>query len=296
MQPRRRTLVAVVAIVACALISVGCKKFNSRRLINEGNKLYKEGKFEQAAATFEEALKEEDLDVAHYNLGITYVKLFMPGSTSDANKAYADKAAEQLSIWLKNHPKDNDARKMMTSVWVDSGDYEKALAYWQNEHEADPKNRDVMGQMASINLKAGNFDETIKWIVLDAEVAPNTEGKVKTLVGVGNVVWSKLSNKEKVVGAERIHVADTGISACQKVLGLDPNNVECQGLLAAIFNFRSLAHGASWAAGIDRASSQNHAQKHRVLLEEAKKKAAAEQPPAPTAPTTPTTPETSAGG
>jgi cytochrome c-type biogenesis protein CcmH/NrfG len=170
---------------------------------------------------------------------------------------------------------------MMTSVWVDSGDFQKALAYWDKEHQADPKNRDIMGQMASINLKANNFDETVRWIQMDADVAPNTEGKVKTLVGIGNVVWSKLSNKEKVVGLERIHVADTGISACQKVLGLDANNVECQGLLAAIYNFRSLAHGASWAAGIDRASSQNHAAKHRVLLDEAKKKAAAQPAPAP---------------
>jgi hypothetical protein len=61
--------------------------------------------------------------------------------------------------------------------------------------------------------------------------------------------------------------------------------MESQGLLGAIYNFRALAHGASWAAAIDRASSQNHAAKHRVLLDEAKKKQKQEAPapsPAPT--------------
>lgn len=295
MQRRLRTLVAAFAIIACALVAGGCSKFNSRRLINEGNKLYKEGKFEEAAATFEDALKEEDIDIAHYNLGITYLKLFIPGSASEQNKKYAARAAEEFAIWLKTHTKDNDARKMMTSVWVDSGDFEKALAYWQKEHDADPKNRDIMGQLASINLKAQRFDETIKWIRMDADAAPNQEGKIKTLVQVGNVVWAKLAARKPtdnpiitvptVIGAERIHVADVGIGALMEVLAMDANNVESLGLIAAIYNFRATAHGVSWAAAIDRASSQTYGARQRVLLDEAKKKQAQEAPPA--APTTP---------
>src|SRR5258707_13984492 len=102
-QPRRTLVVAAILIAACAMSS-GCRKFNSRRLINEGNKLYKEGKFEEAAQSYEEAIKEEEIDVEHYNLGITYVKLFIPGSTSDQNKQYANRAAEELGKWLVTHP------------------------------------------------------------------------------------------------------------------------------------------------------------------------------------------------
>jgi tetratricopeptide (TPR) repeat protein len=285
----RRTLVAAIAIVVCALVSSGCKKFNSRRLINEGNKLYKEGKFERAAEAYEGALKEENLDIAHYNLGITYVKLFIPGSTSDKNKAYADRAAEELAKWLEKHPKDNDVRNMMTNVWIDSEQFEKALAFWENEHKADPKNRDVISQLAGINLKADRFDETVKWVMMDVELAPNNEGKIKTLIGLGNAVFQALREKEKATGAKRVHIADTGISALQRVLTLDPNNEPTQGLLTALYNFRALAHGASWASAIDRASSQNHDAKHRVQLEELKKKKQQElqQQPAPTQPAPP---------
>ena len=292
----RRTLVAAIAIVVAALVSTGCKKFNSRRLINEGNKLYKAGKFEEAAKTYEDALKEEELDTAHYNLGITYVKLFIPGSESDKNKSYADRATEHLAKWLEKHPKDNDVRNMMTNVWTDSGQFDKALAFWQKEYDADPKNRDIISQLAGINLKADRFDEMVKWVMLDVDLAPNNEGKVKSLIGIGNAVFQALRDKEKKTGQVRIHIADTGISALQRVLQLDPNNEPTQGLLTAIYNFRALAQGASWAASIDRASSQDHDAKHRVQLEELKKKKALEQQQQQQQPAPPAPPAGKAGG
>ena len=301
MRQPRRTLVAAIAIAIGALLTTtGCEKFNARRLINEGNKLYKAGKFEEAAKAYEDALKEEDLDTAHYNLGITYVKLFIPGSTSEKNKWYADRAAEELAKWLEKHPKDNDVRNMMTNVWLDSEQFEKALAFWQKEHDADPKNRDVISQLAGINLKADRFDEMVRWVLMDVELAPNAEGKVKSLIGLGNAVFQALRDREKHIGAKRIHIADTGISALQKVVQLDPDNEPSQGLLTALYNFRALSHGASWAAAIDRASSQNHDAKHRVQLEELKKKKALEeqqqQPSQPPAPSQPAPPAGKAGG
>jgi tetratricopeptide (TPR) repeat protein len=287
MQPPRRTLVAALAIIACVLVTSGCRKFNSRRLINEGNKLYKEGKYEKAAEMFEDALKEEDLDVGHYNLGLTYVKLFIPGSTSEQNKQYADRAAQEFAKWLVKHPKDNEARAIMTGVWVDSGDFEKALAYWQAEHEKDPKNRDIMNQMAKINQSAQRFDEMVRWLRLDASAADTNEGKIKTLVSIGRSAAAKLQNRDKVILTERIHVADVGISALQEVLAMDANNLEALGLLTTVFKMRSVAHGAFWAAEIDRAIAENYDDKWRVLNEARKKKAAEQeaaqgQQPAPT--------------
>ena len=291
MRPVRFGTPLMIALCATLLLSsAGCEEFNARRKINEANTLYKTGKFEAAAAMYESALADKDIDVGHFNLGVTYVKLFIPGNTSKENKETANKAADHLQKWLAKHPKDNDARKIMTKVWVDSGDFERALQYWEAEHKSDPKNRDVMSQLASINHKAGRFEETVKWILMDADNSPNAAGKVKAYQSVGNTVWAKLSNKDKVVGAERIKVADVGISALQAAAALDANNADVQGLLAAIFNFRSLAHGVAWAAAIDKASAQNHNQRARVLREEAKKKQQ-QASPAPTPP-----PPAGAGG
>ena len=75
-----------------------------------------------------------------------------------------------------------------------------------------------------------------------------------------------------------------GHEALQRVLSMDAKNEKAEGLLAALFNFRALAHGASWAASIDRATSQNHDAKHRVLLEELKKQQPQLPPPGQPAP------------
>jgi tetratricopeptide (TPR) repeat protein len=274
-----RLPVATAIVVVASLLAGGCDEFNARRKINEGNKLYKEGKFEAAIAEFESSLREKEIDVAHYNLGLTYAKLFNPGEETPENEKIADKSAEHLEKWLASHPKDNDIRKMMTKVWVDAGRFEKALAYWQKEHEADKTNRDVMAQMANINALAGRHEEAVKWILMDADVAPTEKGKFEAYVRVGNLTWRKLSNREKVRYEERIRVADIGIAALQKAIAIDPKEPNPQGLLAAIYNFRSIGHGSSFALNIDRTTSQNHDQKRRVLAEEKKKS----QPPKPPA-------------
>ena len=270
-------------VIAALLVLSGCDEFNARRKINDANNLFKSGKFEEAIKLYESALGDKDIDVGHFNLGVCYVKLFIPGGTSPQNKEFATKAAQHLSKWLANHPKDNDARNLMTKVWVDSGDFETAIKYWEAEHKTDPKNRDVMNQLARINHKAGRFDETVKWIVMDAEASPNAEGKVKAYLSVGDTVWAKLSNKEKVLGEERIRVADIGIAALQAAQAVDANNADVQARMAAIYNFRSLAHGVAWAAAIDKATAQNHNQRARVLREEAKKKQPQQASPTPPA-------------
>jgi tetratricopeptide (TPR) repeat protein len=274
----RASAFAAVAVMI-TVSTTGCDEFNARRKINEGNKLYKEGKFEAAVTEFESSIKEQEIDVAHYNLGLTYVKMFVAGDTSPENEAIADKATEHLEKWLSTHPKDNDIRKLMTKVWVDAGRFEKALVYWQKEHDADKTNRDVMAQMANINALAGRHEEAVRWILMDADVAPTEKGKFEAYVRVGNLTWRKLSNRDKVQFEERVRVADLGIAALQKAIAIDPKEPIPQGLLAAIYNFRSIAHGASFALNIDRTTSQNHDQKRRVLAEEKKKN----QPPKPPA-------------
>ena len=279
--PPRRTLAAAFLTVACVLLVGGCEEFNSRRKINEGNKAFKDGRFEEAVSLYESALADRDLDVGHYNLGIAYVKLFIPGVQSERNTEYADKAAKHLARWLEKNPKDNDIRRLMTSVWVDSGDFPKAIAYWENEHKQEPTNRDVVAQLATINLKAASnpdwekarpyWDATLGWIEKDIALAPNNEGKLTAYVMLARVGWGTLSNKDRVKGAERIRVADVTISHLQKGLAIDPKHPEITGYIGEMFRFRAFAHGPYWAAAIDRASSQDFSQRQRVLQEEKKK-------------------------
>ena len=136
---RKGRIFALLALLAFIFLGTGCDELNARRLFKEGSKLYKDGKFEEAAVVFEEGLKlSPDLPAVHHNIGLVYYKMFRPGDETPENKAVAGKATQHLAIYLQAKPDDVIIRDMLTRVWIDSGDYQKALDFWQKEHDKDP--------------------------------------------------------------------------------------------------------------------------------------------------------------
>ena len=179
-------------------------------------------------------------------------------------------ATVHFQTWLKANPKDTETEKQMTQVWIDSSNFEQAIKYWEARLQAKPDDAEIMGNLAGINLKAGDWRKSIEWYTKVAEVSKDKGNKVGAYQFIGNVAWSKLNSKS-LGPAETVELADLGIGALQKAAELEPKSSKPVGLQASIFNFRSLAHGASWAAAIDRASAQDLQRASRVLMEEAKK-------------------------
>jgi tetratricopeptide (TPR) repeat protein len=190
----------------------------------------------------------------------------------------------------------DQTRKLMTSLWLESEQYDKALAYWESLLKDRPNDPEIMGPLAGINLKAGDWRKSIEWYNKIAVVTADVNSKIAAYQFIGNVAWSKL-NSRSLIGAEAIELADRGIAALQRASEAQPSNFRVVSLRGAIFNFRSTAHGASWAAAIDRASAQDQAKLARVLAEEAKKTQPNPVAPAPGAstPSSPPGPGSAAG-
>jgi tetratricopeptide (TPR) repeat protein len=195
----------------------------------------------------------------------------------------ASLATGHFQTWLKANPKDSETEKQMTQVWIDSSNFEQAITYWEARLKEKPDDPEIMGNLAGINLKAGEWRKSIEWYTKVAEGAKDQGNKVGAYKFIGNVAWSKLNSKS-LGPTETIELADLGLGALQKAAELEPKTPSFLGLQASIFNFRSLAHGASWAAAIDRASAQDLQRASRVLSEEAKKLQGEEVPKAPAAP------------
>lgn len=207
----------------------------------------------------------------------------------------AELAAEHFQKWLTANDKDDETRKLMTQVWIDSDQFQKALDYWEARLKVHPKSPEIMGNLAGINLKAGNWRKSIEWYLQVADAAPDTANKLAAYQFIGNVAWSKLNSKS-LTAAESLELADRGIAALQRAAALSPKNPKPFGLQASIFNFRALVHGASWAAAIDRASAQDLQRVSRVLAEEAKKAQGAAVPPASPSPPITGSPAEKSGG
>ena len=170
-------------------------------------------------------------------------------------------------------------RQLMTTILVDSGQHEKALAYWENQLKAQPNDFEALGNLAGINLKSGNWRKAIEWYLITADKAPELSNKLSSYSSVGNVAWARL-NSRTLTPDESVELADLGIGALQKASELAPKNLQFLRLQMSLYGFRSLAHGSSFAAAIDRASGQDL----KGLVDVLSGKAPATEPPKPETP------------
>lgn len=162
-----------------------------------------------------------------------------------------------------------DTRNQMTQLWLDSGNYKGALAYWEGMLKAEPTNADFMQMLAGINAKAGEWRVSVDWYNKIAEQAKVPDAKVAAWASIGNIAWSKLNSK-LLSPDDALEMADKGIAALQRAFDID-KNVKWLRQTGAILNFRSITHGASYAGAIDRATAQDLFRTARVMDQEAKK-------------------------
>jgi len=263
----------------------------------------------------ESQIKDKQDELLRYTCASSF-KCFEGSFCSLRSPELADLAARHFQIWIKAQPADDvikrlrtealadletakkstnsseiattqklvddlgtkdQTRKLMTKLWVDSEQHRKALDYWESLLQDRPNDPEIMGNLAGINLSAGDWRKSIEWYNKVADVTSDPSSKVASYQFIGNIAWGRL-NARTLVGAEAVELADRGLGALQKAAEVQPKNFRLFSLQASIFNFRSTAHGASWAAAADRASAQDLSALTRVLADEAKK---AQQGPAP---------------
>jgi tetratricopeptide (TPR) repeat protein len=269
---RRFALFAIAALIVLS----GCEQLTSRREIQQGNKLYLEGRYAKAIEQYDAALKRSpDLTIGHHNAGLAYHKLFQPGTDTPQNKAYAEKAAYHFTKYLEDESGDQKIISLLTTIWLDSDQYDKALKYWGDILAKDPNSRDVLEKLANINRQAGNFDKALEWHMKRVELEKDPGAKVKALTDIAQMQWSRLQ-KPELVDAERVAVVDVGLAVLQKAEQLEPKNGVVHSLFASLYQHRALAHGASWAKAIEVASQRYH----QIRFTEIQKAAGASATPA----------------
>lgn len=286
--PKPSSWLGVFAVILAACVALGgCDEFSSRRKIQEAGKLYEKGNYAGAAKLYDEALAAHpELEVGHYNAGLAYRQLFLmeqahPDSKEEDIKDAANRSADHFLKYLEKNPDDSAIIGLMTKVWLDSGQFEKALAYWEGRRAKEPDSSDVLGILASIYRQSGNWEKAVEYNLHQSEVQPTNDGKAKVVVDIAKIIWHQLADRQKLVGTERVRVADMGLAALQKARAMSDlhleTQVEIETYIMTMYTFRAMAHGASWAREADNASSQYHRTQWSALREELKKQQEKEQ-------------------
>jgi tetratricopeptide (TPR) repeat protein len=291
------TALAVCAALASVLLGAGCEELTSRRQIQEANKLYAEGRYGKAADLYRQALEATpELAIGWHNAGLAYYKLFQPGVETKENRATAELAAQAFMTYLKYEPNDQKVIGLLTTIWLDSSQFDKALAYWSEVLAKNPQSLDVIEKLANINRQAGNHDKAREWHLKRVELEATSGGKVKAYLDIGQMEWSRLQ-KPDLVDADRLAVVDIGVAALQKAEALDPKHALVQSLMGSLYQHRSVSHGAQWAKLIEAASQKYHQARftENKKAEQAAAAQAAQQPGQPGAAGAPPAPSAQPG-
>jgi tetratricopeptide (TPR) repeat protein len=246
-----------ISVVLLCSLAVGCQEVGARHDIQEGNKLYYDGRYDQAIKRYEGALASNpDLAIGWFNLGLAHLALFAPGLKTPDNEQHAKGAMDSLKKYMDLVPTDMQARDYLLSTYIDSGHYEGAIKYFEVRLEKDPNDIEAVAQLAQISQQAGKYDEAIKWHKKRAEMVPTTDLKADSWYSIGVLDWRRLHDHADVAGAERLRVADEGIGWLQKADAARKGHSPTLSYLNLLYREAALAHDASYARVIDTSSAQ----------------------------------------
>lgn len=237
-------------------LAAGCTEVGARRDIQEGNKLYYNGKYEEAIKRYNEALEARpNLAIGWFNLALSHLALYAPGLKSAENEAHATGTIDALNRYLKLVPADEQAIGYLIGMYTDSGRYEGAIAYFEEKLRADPTNIEAVAQLAHISTQAGKYDDAIKWHKRKAEMVASADTKADSWYSIGVLDWRRLYQHPEVVGLDRLRIADEGIAALLEADKIRQNHAPTLSYVNLLYRERAHASGASYARTVDTATA-----------------------------------------
>jgi len=259
----------------------GCGLVGERQKMDRANKLFLAKKYEQAIPIYQAILKRDpDNWMVNYNLALSWLAQYHPASTHPMDAEIKKQALTSLNkLMTLTPPSKEDMAKVENyylSLLTSAGDNDQAIAFLEKKIQKAPSDKDLMSQLATLQAKAGNFEESLKWYEKIAEQDPKTKTNWYT---VAVLCWER-SNKAgmTITPEERTAIIQHGIDSIDKSLALDPEYVEAIAYKNLLF--REKADALS-KAGKDKEAQEAFAESVRLrdqamqLMQKKKAEAAA---------------------
>jgi len=217
---RRFSFLSVLIISLLSLSFVSCGKFQARIEVKKGNDFYAARKYEEAIVKYQSALaKDPSLYKVHLNLGLTYMGLYVPGSTHPKDVQYADEAIAELREYLKAQPDDENANGYLVQMFLNADRKEDAIAYFENHLQKNLTDTAIMQKLAFLYAQSGKFDQALIWYRKRAVVEPNN---AEAYYVIGVICWEKSYKFADTTPEQRATLIQTGMEALEKATQLNP--------------------------------------------------------------------------
>ena len=265
-----------IAVTLLMLPALGCNKVKARIQMKQGNEYYANEEYKQALIEFQKGLESDpEATFAWRSVGLSALAQFKPGDESPANQELGRVATEAFERYLADpeNAEDQKVRDYLLSMYLNGKQFDKALAFVDQEAQKDPtKAGDFMRSKINILNQADRYDEAVK-LGMDFQ-GPDAPEILYTL---GVSAWDKSYNDPKYSLEQREHIVDMGLAATDKALKLKPDYFEAM----AYYN---LLYREKAKMTTDPAARQAFLDKATEWMQKAielRKKAAANEPKSP---------------
>lgn len=217
---KRIHFIPVLIVLFSALTFVSCGQIKAKMEIKKGNEYYKAKKYDEAIKHYKLALKHDsDFDLVHLNLGLSYMALYVPGSTHPKDVEYADQAIKEFKEYLKKFPDDPKVNEYLITMYLNAERTDDAIGYFEDFLKKHPQDTATMQKLAFIYAKSGKFDEALKWYKRRTEVEPNNS---EAYYVIGVICWEKAYKFADVTQEDRAKLIDTGMDALEHAVKINP--------------------------------------------------------------------------
>jgi tetratricopeptide (TPR) repeat protein len=182
-----------LGVALASVAATGCSDVRGRKLIQDGNDLYKRGQYADAVAVYEEAeALVPELPTLWLNLGYTCRQLVVPGAKdADTQRAVACALAAFKRL-AELRPSDARADQLTIETMFDADDLRGLEVLFLERNRRAPEDVDVVRGLQQVYYKWGKWPQALNWSKRAAALRPND---AEAQYGVGTFVWQILSAK-----------------------------------------------------------------------------------------------------
>jgi tetratricopeptide (TPR) repeat protein len=219
----RPTTYLLALLLLTAPVLSGCNKVRARVELKKGNAFYQQESYAKALPQFQKGIElDPGATFAWRSVALSALALYRPGDASKQNRDYERIAIEGFEKYLEDYPDDSKAHEYLLTMYVNSKQYDKAMAYIDNQIVEHPeKQAELEGMKVSILTQSGQLEQAAQ---LAQRVSP--EKRPEMLYSVGVSAWDKVRNDPALDQAAREKYVDLGLASMKQALDIRPEYFE----------------------------------------------------------------------
>jgi tetratricopeptide (TPR) repeat protein len=259
----RRNILSLFLVLSVSFTFISCKRFQAKMEVKKGNDYYKARKYEEAIKAYKSALeKDQNLDTVYLNLGLSYMALYVPGSTHPKDLEYVDKAIASFKDYQKRSPEDTKVNEYLINMYLNADRKDDAIKYFEEQLARDNSNTAFMQKLAFLYAQSGRFDDALKWYKRRAEVEPNN-AEAYYIIGV--ICWEKSYKFADLTPEERERVVKEGMASLERAIKINSKYADAYLYMNLLYRERAKL------ISLDPATvPEDRVEEYNALLEKAK--------------------------